>query len=285
LSPCILSLNDGSLNANVDLDLGVPGYRYDIAVTADAMPWEPIANLIAPENRRQFKGDVSVDARFNGAGTTGASLQKSLTGQLSFNFTNASLSLVSPKAQEFLTPVAALLNLPELLQTPLNWLDAQIEMGGGKIQVKKLAVESAAFSAETHGEIPIAEVVENSPLNDFPVSFSLARPLGQKIHLPSAENLASGHYAKLPDFLKAGGTLHRPKAKIDKMAFAGSVLDAISKLPGVNEKTAELLQGVSSLLGGQKPAETNGTKADPDQPANPPPAINPLNLLKKPKKK
>jgi len=250
------------------------------------MPWEPIANLLAPENRRQFKGDVSVDARFNGAGTTGVSLQTNLTGQLNFSFTNANLSLVSPKAKEFLTPVAALLNLPELLQAPLNWLDAQLAMGGGKIQVKKLAVESAAFSVDTHGEIPIAEVIENSPLKDFPVSFSLARPLAQKIHLASAENSAAGNYAKLPDFLKAGGTLHRPKAKIDKAALAGSVLDAVSKLPGVNEKTAELLQGVSSLLSGQKPEETNNTKANPDQaPASPPPVINPLDLLKKPKKK
>ena len=191
------------------------------------------------------------------------------------------------RAREFLTPVALVLNAPELLQSPLNWLDAQVEINGGKIQVKRFAAESAAFAADTQGEIPIADNFPDSRLADFPIRFSLAQPLAHKIRLASAEASADARYIKLPDFLRAGGTLNRPKAKIDKAALAGTLLDAISRIPGVNEKTGGLLQGVGALLSGQQPGESgkNSNANSSPPPATPPPAFNPLDLLKKPKKK
>ena len=183
-------------------------------------------------------------------------------------------------------PVAVLLSAPELLNTPLNWLAAQAEIGNGKIKVSRFTVESDLFAADTRGEIPIAEVLPKSPLKDFPVHFSLARSVADKIRLAKSESSISEKYVRLPDFLKASGTLEHPKSKIDKAVLAGSVLDAVSKLPGVNKKTAELLQGVGNLFSKPKPADTkNSGKAEPAQPAaNPPPPINPLDLLKKPKK-
>jgi hypothetical protein len=93
-------------------------------------------------------------------------------------------------------------------------------------------------------------------------------------------------YVKMPDFLKIAGTLGEPKAQIDKTALAGSIVEkVIERVPGLNEKTGGLLQGLGKALSGNKPATNNPPNVSTNQAATnrPPARFNPLDLIK-PKK-
>jgi len=51
LNPFKLTLNGAPLNSTVDLDLGVPGYKYDASLSALAIPLAPLVNSFQPERK------------------------------------------------------------------------------------------------------------------------------------------------------------------------------------------------------------------------------------------
>jgi uncharacterized protein involved in outer membrane biogenesis len=279
LDPCRLILNGAPVNASVDLNLGVKGYIYALSLLMDKVPLEPIANSFSPANRGKYQGLILANAKIKGAGVTGASLQKSLSGQVSFTFTNANLQLIGPKTKKLVVPIATLLRVPEITQSPLNWLDAQTELGGGNIKLSRFTIQSEAFEARTQGSIPIAEVLTNSPLN-LPVEFALRRSLAEKSSLLPPNTPTNATYALLPKFVTVKGTLGEPKSDLNELALGGLLLKSgvgIAEKLGVkvDPKAGNVLQGVGNLLTGQQPAATN-------QPStNTAPKLNPLDLFKK----
>jgi hypothetical protein len=279
VKPLQLALNGAPVNANVDLNLGVPGYHYDLAFTADRIPIEPLANTFSPEYRGRAKGNLIGNAQVKGAGTTGAALQKNLAGLLSLAFTNADVQILSPRLKLFLTPVAALVRAPEILETPLNSITLRSEMGAGKINCQTLNLVSPAFVLDTAGEMPIAEVLTNSPIKKWPVNFYLKQSLAARAHMVPSGTPPDAPYAKLPPFLQVAGTLGAPKAEIDKKAVLGSALEIIAdQIPGAKDKAGGLLKGIEGALTGDKSTNTNQSAT------NQAPRPNLLDLLKKPPK-
>src|SRR4029077_2522820 len=74
LNPFKLTLNGAPVNCTADLDLGVPGYKYDLAFGADRIPLAPLVNTFQPDRKGQIGGTLLAQAKLKGAGTTGASL-------------------------------------------------------------------------------------------------------------------------------------------------------------------------------------------------------------------
>ena len=278
LDPCRLTLNGAPVNASVDLNLGVKGYIYALSLLMDKVPLEPIANTFSPANRGQYQGLILANVQIKGAGVTGASLQKNLGGQVSFTFTNASIQLIGPKTKRLVVPIATLLRVDEITRSPLNWLDAQTELGGGNIKLNRFTIQSDAFEARTKGIIPIAEVLTNSPLN-LPVEFALRRSLAEKSSLLPPNTPTNATYALLPQFVTVKGTLGDPKSDLNELALGGLLLKSgmgIAEKLGVkvDSRPGNVLQGVGNLLTGQKPAATN-------QPStNTAPKLNPLDLFR-----
>ena len=279
LDPCRLLLNGAPVTASADLDLGVRGYIYALSFQMDKVPIGPIADTFSPATRGQYRGLIIANAHVKGAGITGVSLQKSLSGRAGFNFTNADLQLNGPKTRQVIVPIATLLGVPEITQSPLDWLQAQTEMGGGNIKLTQFTAQSAAFRATTTGVIPIAEVLNNSLLN-LPVTFALSRSLAQRTSLLPAGTPANAAYATLPQFVTVSGTLGAPKADLNKLALGGLLLNSATGLAQklgvkVDGNAGGVLQGVGSLLTGQKPsAATNQLST------NTTPKFNPLDLFK-----
>jgi len=278
LDPCRFLLNGAPVTASVDLNLGVKGCIYALTFQMDKVPLEPIADTFSPTTRGQYQGLIIASAQIKGAGITGVSLQKSLSGQASFNLTNADLQLNGPKTRQIIVPIATLLSVPEITQSPLDWLQAQTEMGGGNIRLTQFTARSAAFQATTTGVIPIAEVLNNSPLN-LPIALALSRSLAQRTSLLPANTPPNAAYAMLPQFVTVTGTVGAPKADLNRLALGELLLNAgagIAQKLGVKmePKSGNMLQGVGSMLSGQEPATTN----QPD--TNAVPRFNPLNLLR-----
>lgn len=248
LNPLKLGVNGAPVNGDVNLNLGVAGYAYNIVLNADRVPLEPFANSFATTNAGQYKGFLVANASIRGAGTTGASLQKSLQGEANFSVTNLDLQIVGPKLKQILVPISIVLRVPELLQTPINWVDARTKMGDGKIHIEKMGVQSEAFYANVVGDVTIEKVLTNSPLS-LPVDLELRRSLAQKAMLLPKNAPSDAKYASLPKFVTIKGTLGNPQPDINKMALLGVGLNAIGGLTG-NAAVGDAASALSALTGG-----------------------------------
>src|SRR5207249_68155 len=111
----------------------------------------PLANTFVPEKKGMYKGNLITGLQISGAGVTGKSMQKNLSGQFDLSFTNANIQIVNPQLKGFLIPIAAFLGAPELLDSPINQLDMHGQIGGGKINVGQLLLVSEAFVAQSAG--------------------------------------------------------------------------------------------------------------------------------------
>lgn len=282
LTPFQLTLNGAPVNASADLNLEVKGFTYDVGLTMDKVPLEPIANTFLPENRGQYKGDILSEIKVKGAGTTGTSLKNSLRGKIGLTFTNANIQIVSARSKSLMTPIATLLRVPDLLSTPLNWINTRIDLGNGKISLTDVFLESPAFQAQIRGEIPIADILNNSPLQEIPAEFYLSSYLARKSNLMPAGAAQNTAYVKMPNFVKLTGTLQTPAVELDKAVLASLTLKSLGGISGIQGTDAgKAIQGVGNLLSGQRPTGTNtttGTNA-PGTNASP----NLLDLLKKKK--
>ncbi|MDX1951449.1 MAG: AsmA family protein [Verrucomicrobiota bacterium] len=305
LDPFQLSLNGAPVRMKADFDVSVPGYRYDLSVAADQVPLEPIANTFSTNSRGQFKGLLLANASLNGAGVTGSNIQRNLGGNLGFSVTNMNLQVVGPKIKRVLDPIALALRVPELTQTPLNWINANALIQKGNVDLKEFAIQSEAFFATSQGSIKLEPVLTNSPLN-LPITLSLRRSLAEKANLLPQGTPEAAKYAELPKFVTIKGTLGAPETDLNKLALAGIAARGISGIPGVGEKAGNVLEGVGNILSGQgggtntnsspaklidglggllgrdKSSATNSTPpASTNSPAtNKPARLNPFDLLK-----
>jgi len=287
VEPLQLTLNNAPVNAKVDLDLSVPGYRYDITAKATKIPLAPIANSFAPEYKDRAAGDLFADINVKGAGTTGKSLHKNLTGNISLNFTNANIQIVEKgKLYPIIYGVAFALRVPELLKSPLDAVAAKAILGNGEIDIQSAGVHSPAFMATTAGKITIADNIDDSILN-LPVDFSLAANLAK--HLSITDRNPSSAYVHLPSFLTITGTLGKYDYDIKKTVIAGLLLKSVGALPvDLGEKGNTILKGVGNILTGQ-PMTTNAppattTNGTPQTTTNKSPVLDVIDLFKKKKK-
>jgi uncharacterized protein involved in outer membrane biogenesis len=289
IKPLQFTLNGAPVRGDIDLDLGVPGYRYAVNVTGDRIPLEPLANTFSPEYRGRAKGEVLASIAIQGAGVTGPTLRKNLTGQTSLDLTNAHIQIVGSRLKAFLIPIAAAVRAPELLDTPLNRVGFNARAAGGALDLSQLSLVSPLFTADTGGKVPIADSLQSSPLPKWPMNFSLRRSLAERIRLVPKDTPTNATYARLPEFIKVAGTLNAPKPEIDLRALAGSALEMLSeKIPGVDKKTGELLQGIGGLLNRKAGTNQPGTTSTNSPATNAPTTNVPskpslFDLLPKPK--
>jgi hypothetical protein len=245
-----------------------------------------LASTFSSRPKGQSSGDLYLNARIKGAGVTGKSLQKNLNGQLKVSFTNANIQILSPRARSIFTPIAMILRVPEITNSPLRSINAQVDLGAGKIDLKHVTVLSDAFHVDSRGTIPMAEVLTNSPVN-LPLEFSLRRSLAQKSNLLPADASPDAAYVKLPSFVKLTGTLGVLKTEIDRGMVAGLLAKSLGGIPGAfGGKFGNILEGIGGVLSGDAPPAAN-TKTNSNSRTNsvantnaPPSKAKPIDALK-----
>lgn len=331
IQPMALALNGAPMNGTVHLDLGVPGFKYDVSFQAAEVPFAPLVNTFVPDRRDEIHGTISAQAKLTGIGSTGASLQKHLAGNFDIATTNLNLALSNIKSPLLKTIVRVISIVPDLRgdpnaalgslagallgsssSKPVGWSDdltrspidvIQLKgtMGSGKIDLQHAFIQSPAFQADASGPLGLAPVLTNSTVN-IALNIAVARSLAEKINFVPAGTPTNAAYVKLPNYVAMKGTVGEPKTDINKSALLGSALEQLGgKIPGVDKKTGDLIQGLGGLLTGRKtpatttnaPATPSGTNQPTTQSTNPPaakpatnasPIGNLLNDLLRPKK-
>jgi hypothetical protein len=307
LDPFKLALNGAPINLGVDLDLGVPGYKYDTVASLIAVPLEPLVNTFEPERKGQIKGTLTATAKISGAGTTGVNLQKNLNGQFDVGSTNLQLSVNNIHSKVLRSIVEVVSVLPELVSNPANIVGSALQgltgrsgagglsadlhkspidvitakgtAGSGKVLLDQALVQSPVFRAEVKGTVTIAPVLTNSPI-ELPVTISLERGVAQAARLAPADIAADAKYAQLPTFLTMRGTLGEPKKDINKTVLLGMAAKEAGSFGLGGSKAGSALQGLGGLLGGR--GATSSTNTAPS--TNRPGVNDLLNNFLKPRK-
>ncbi|HEY5909292.1 MAG TPA: AsmA family protein [Verrucomicrobiae bacterium] len=298
VNPFKLWLNGAPASTTVALDLGVPGYQYDVSASAVAIPLAPLVNTFQPKRKGILSGTMTAQGQVSGTGTTGESLQKTLKGQYDLSSTNLNLSVDnipndSISTRLLKTLVSAIVLIPDLARNPAGGLTslagsflsgssrsgasagtndlskspidsiiARGTMGSGQVVLQQTTIQSRAFRADAPGTITLKPVLTNSPI-DIPVSVSLDRAVAQRINMAPANTPTNVAYVKLPDFLAEKGTLGEPKMDINKTVLLGAVLEGSSGLAG---KNSGLLQGLGSALTGGSSSANTSTNASTNRP-------------------
>lgn len=295
VKPLELSLNGAPVSASADLDLGVPGYRYDLAFNADKIPTAPAINSFVPERKGQFDGNILASANIKGAGVDGAAFKKNLSGQLGFSLTNVNIQVVSEKWKPVLNVIGLALRITDITQSPINAIYSQVTLGNGQIDLKSTTVESEAFRANVTGVINIDDMLTNSMLTGLSPKMELRRSLAKKSNLLPDNTPEDVKYVALPDFIKMKGTIGKPEVDIDKLVVGTMLLKSVPIVGNAANIGGDLLKGgagavgnvvggLGNLFGGNKtntpPAATSTNAPGATVPATNQPPANPLqNLL------
>ena len=295
--PLAFVLNGASVSAAGDFNLGVTGWEYDVTLKADRIPIEPLANTFTRDYKGQANGDLYADLHFKGAGTTGANLRRSLEGHALLSFTNANIRIVGKKLKPIVSMIASALGTLDILQSPINHLNAYLRAGDGKIEVRRFYAHSPAMIGESRGVIPITDVFTNSPLEQ-PVEVWLPRELAKRFSL-GALAPDSAAYVKLPQFATLNGTLARPGVDLDKFklaeigagrivgAGAGVAVETVKGAAGVVKEVGKglgkTIESIGDALLGKKPGDTNAPPPSVTG-TNNPSRFNPFKLIPVPTK-
>jgi len=277
-----LWLNGAPVDTTIDLDLGVPGYKYNVTANALAIPLAPLVNSFEPDRKGQLGGTLTADAKVAGIGTSGADLKKNLTGNVYVGTTNLNLSVLSIRNRMLKTLINVVAIIPEMVRnpdlgtaltaltsppgaggsgglagdlekSPIDQIMLRGSVGSGKVSLQQALVQSPAFQANATGTVQLQDILNNSTI-DIPVSLSLSQPIAQRLNLVPSNTPTNAAYVALPDFLTLTGTYGDPGRKINKLPLVGLAAKGLS---GIGGKAGGILQGVSAVLGGDRAAGTN----------------------------
>ena len=284
VNPFQLVLNGAPVSAKIALDLGVPGYVYDVNFVADKIPLPPLVNSFQPARRGQISGTASATTQIKGAGITGPNLQKNLAGQFDLNATNLNLSIANVQSPLMKKVVTVIVSIPDLIRNPTaklgsllgsvtgskdtnsTWVDQITQTpidsvlvvgkaGEGKITLQQAGVQSPAFKAAAHGDVTLAPVLTNS-LIQFPLEVSLRRSLAADVGL-AGNTPTNEPYAKLPDFVTLTGTVGKPDADIKYGALAAAAVKTGSTL--FNNLGTSAPAATGGIFGGLLGTGSSGT--------------------------
>ena len=319
--PLEMVLNGAKLGSSIDIDVGVPGYRYNLDFSAAQVPLAPLVNSFQPERKGQVGGTLTGVGQVSGAGITGPSLQK-LAGKFDIATTNLDLAIPSLRSGLMKTIVNviavvpdlaknpnAALSLPlrcdprrwhssgqkggfmdELTQSPIDVIQGRGTIGDGRMELNDAMIQSPAFQAGARGTVQfhkaalMDQAITNSTIA-MPLTVALRRSLAEKIDFVPAGTPTNLAFVKLPEYVTIKGTVGEPKTDIDKKALVAMALQKYGgKIPGVDQKTSNLIQGLGGMLGGNKSA-TNVTTSTNAPSTNQNPLGSLLDQLSRPKKK
>jgi hypothetical protein len=298
-SPLSMMLNGSPAKANIDLDLGVPGWKYALNFSAVEVPFAPLVNTFVPERKGEVQGTITAVGDLSGKGTTWANMQKNLAGSFDIGTTNLNLALSnirSPLLRATINIVAILPDIikgggsgsalsslagavlgsrsgataptgewsDELSKSPVQIIQGRGKIASSKMELEQALVQSPAFQVITHGTVVLAPVRTNSTI-DFPLTVGLTRDLAEKINMVPANTPTNAVFVAMPEYVSLKGTLGEPKKQINAKAIAGTALKQLGGSVG-DKKTGNLLQNLGGALSGQKSTDTNAP-ASTNQPS------------------
>ena len=251
VAPLSLTLNGAPVKGHANVDLSVPGYRYDLALETSQLPAGPFIGSLNPTLKGVYDGMLDVGLDVDGAGVTGVNLKKNLTGTANLDFKGANIELFDSWKKLFMTPVALVLRVPAMLESPIQGLSLQSSFGEGTVNLGEFKVLSPQFQVVSTGAIPIADDLMASALA-LPIDLTMKKEMAVGANLVNDEAEVTEGFVKLPPFVSLEGSVGTPKVNIDKLAVGKLFIRNVAGLPeSVVGQAGDVIQGLGGLVGGK----------------------------------
>lgn len=303
LKPFQLVLDGAALFATADVDMSVPGYKYTLTWNTTNISFAPLWNTFHPDEKGKVGGRLTAYADISGTGTSGESLQKTLTGNFHVGATNLNLNVATIRSKMLRSLIDVVAAIPDLVpnlfstgnsgggvatgklngslshdleNSPIDVMTTDGVATNGQVIIQNTVVRSSTFEATvSNGTITLAPELTNSTI-DIPIGISLNSAIIDRFPLlvPIVVS-TSGNYSRLADFFSEKGTISVPRSKFNRTAFVRSeVKKFLPGLSGTNGILNNPLQGIGGLLHGEagtnQPAATNQPPPNNQAPANAP---------------
>lgn len=260
------NVNGGDVNGEVELDLGVKGWKYALKAGANHVPVGAVADSFVPAFSNKVSAELVADVSVIGRGITGTSMKQYLTGHSITTVTNANIDIGGRVSKGIVGVISGLLNMPELTRSPVTYVNASVKLGEGMVSIQPLHIQSDAMRITSSGDIPIADNLMDSPL-DLPIKVEVSENIAANLLTVKA---VKGDYAPLPDFLKMEGTVGASKPNINKGALGvlaasggvGSAVNAGKRVVGTAGDVGKAVTGVLNVFGGKKKEEEKKEATD-----------------------
>lgn len=305
LKPFRVTLEGAPMFATVDVDMSVPGYKYILSWQMTNVPTAPLWNTVHPEEKGTLGGTFTTYADISGTGTSGESLQKTLTGNFHVGATNLNLNVTTIHSRMLRGVIDIVATIPDLAQnvfsigsfgggvatgklngslsrdlekSPIDVITTDGIATNGQVNVNAV-VRSAAFEATVNkGTITLAPELTNSTI-DIPIGIALNSGIIDRFPLliPFVVS-TSGNYSRLADFFSEKGTIGEPRKDISSVAFAKSEIKKfIPELGGTNGVLSNALQRLGGLTNSGTNTNQPVTTNQPPPNTNKPPSNTMLN--------
>ncbi|OPZ24067.1 MAG: putative assembly protein [Lentisphaerae bacterium ADurb.BinA184] len=273
VKPLDLVVNESPVSLTATVDLGTPGYAYEVQGTVANLDLAPYLRSFAPPMvNSQVSGHIaSVRTEFKGSGLTLARLSETLAGTAQVKGD----SLVVRNVPAF-DAFADEWELPELQRQSFDTVALDLRAADGLVSIQQGLVRGADLRLDAEGAMRVADLALDV-LAKAAVGGALEKRLIQK-------GLGTGFvrfdetHRRLPTAIPITGTLLKPETRFD----FGRLLKETAKSVGagvLNQVLDDAAQGKkidarSILEGVFKPASTEPEtaptpEATPQQPATP----------------
>jgi hypothetical protein len=274
-----LALNQGTISAHATLHGSEPEWQASASLDASSVELQPLVDVLLPRYTGRTRARLSAKLAIEANQVNDPAWPSRLHGSGQLVATNAQIELFTPPVRKVLLPIAQVLRVPELAQSPLDWLVLRVNAQAGQLQVDPLALQSSALELTTTGVLPLSAPLSDARLS-LPLDLSLRRSLALTAGLITTNDAAGSDYVRLPPFATVSGTLADPKTDLDKRRLSGLLLRSgvgIAENLGadVDPETGRILRAVSDILSGPS-SDTTGT----NQPSTFNTLTNLLDLLK-----
>lgn len=265
LDPCQFKLNGGPVTLRGSMDFSVPGYRYELGLTARSVSVPPVLNTFTSLRGSQIGGRFHGNLELTGAGLTYFSWRTNFNAQFNLMTTNMSLALGNVRTPVLNLVVNTVLALPDLISMlkagwnsgqlrwaeeitaqPIEVLVANGRMTNGVLELQEAVVQTAAFQVQSAGAISWTEAVTNSTVY-FPLRTLLGRSYAEKLGMGYFNAATNATYVALPQFLTIKGTFSGVKSDFSETGLL--LLTGKSILGGVGLETGKAIGEVGVEAG------------------------------------
>ena len=250
MNPLSLTVNGAPVKGHANIDLSVAGYRYDLGFETAQLPAGPLIGSLNPTLKGVYDGMIDLGVDVDGAGVTGLNLKKNLKGSANLDFKGANIELFDSWKKLFMTPVALVLRVPAILESPIQGVSLQSTFGEGAVNLGEFKVLSPQFQVVSTGSIPLADDLMASTLA-LPIDLTMKKELAVGANLVDDNAEDTEGFVKLPPFVSVEGSVGIPNVNIDKLAVGKLFIRNVAGLPeSVVGQAGDVIQGLGGLVGG-----------------------------------
>lgn len=287
LKPMNFMVNESEFTSEARFDWSETLAAYQLQAEMTPLNIQPIADSLMPDKTGALTGSVQGAMELSGQGTLWSSMRETFRGNVDVSLREGQMRLLDPNPDQnaglvhtrkvvrrVLTVLARVLNLPpeKLMAPPLHQVVLRSRIEPGSLHLEHFEILNMEFYLEAHGRVALAEIMEDSRFEAFPVVIGLNTNLAKRARIYREDRVKEGRVL-LPSFLSVKGTLGEPDVDVNRSVLTGLIMTGVTERTDFgSERLQGVLQGLGGILSGEgpPPAPTPPPSPEPDTaPAEP----------------